>query len=78
VLFGSFFKEVPRIAPILASVTAIVVHFAVYYGRITSYMQAPVRNPAIAAAIAILSSVVIGFIAYFIVKQRRVRIKQAS
>jgi sodium/pantothenate symporter len=60
VLFGTFLKEVPTASPVAASVTALVVHFAVYYGELTPYMKAPVKNPGIAATIAILSSVVVG------------------
>lgn len=62
VLFGIFIKEAPRAAPILASVTAIVVHFSIYYGGLTAYMKGPVRNPAIAAALAILASVGVGLL----------------
>ena len=65
VLFGMFLKRVPLIAPVAASVTSVVVHFAIYYGGLTSYMDAPVRNPGIAAALAILASVIIGFSLYF-------------
>lgn len=69
VLLGSFLKDVPKIAPILSSVTAIVVHFVIYYGGITAYMKAPVRNPAIPAAIAILCSVAVGLISYRLFRQ---------
>jgi len=59
-VFGIFGRNVPRLAPIAASVAALAVHFGVYYGRLTPYMQTPVRNPGVAAALAILSSVVVG------------------
>lgn len=62
VLFGIFVREAPRAAPVLASVTAIVVHFSIYYGGLTEYMKAPVRNPAIAAALAILASLLVGLL----------------
>ena len=65
VLFGMFLKRVPLIAPVAASLTSVAVHFAVYYGGLTSYMDAPVRNPGIAAALAILASVIVGFALYF-------------
>jgi len=67
-LFGMFFKEVHKAAPIIASVVAIVIHFSVYYGRLTPYMQGAVRNPGVAAAIAIMSSIVAGGIVYMITK----------
>ncbi len=60
VLLGVFVKDTPRIAPVAAAVTAVVVHFGVYYGGITHYMQGAVRNPAIAATFAILASAVVG------------------
>ncbi|MEJ8758376.1 sodium:solute symporter [Pontibacter sp. H259] len=65
VLFGMFLKRVPLIAPVAASLTSVAVHFAVYYGGLTSYMDAPVRNPGIAAALAILASVIVGLALYF-------------
>lgn len=60
VLMGIFFKDVPRQAPIIASVVAVTVHFCIFYGRLGSYMQDPVRNPAIASAMAILVSTLVG------------------
>ncbi len=68
VLFGIYFKNVPPIAPILASVSAVLVHFAIYYGRIGPYMQAEVRNPAIAAGIAIISSTLIGLLVAIVLR----------
>ena len=60
VLFGTFLREVPRAAPVAATLAAVAVHFAVYYGRVTSYMQAPVRNPAVPGALAILAALAVG------------------
>ena len=68
-LFGMFIKNVHKAAPIIASVVAIVVHFSVYYGRLTPYMHGAVRNPGVAAAIAIMSSVAAGALVYFITKK---------
>jgi sodium/pantothenate symporter len=69
-LFGMFLKNVHKSAPIVASVVAILVHFSVYYGRLTPYMQEPVRNPGIAAAIAIISSLVTGGLVYVFTKTK--------
>lgn len=66
VLFGTFVKNVPLRVPVAGAVTATVVHFAVYYGRLTPYMEAPVRNPGIAAALAILSAVAIAGVLYWV------------
>lgn len=65
VLFGTFLKDVPKTAPIMASATAVAVHFSVYYGELTPYMQMPVKNPAIPASMAILASLIVGLALYF-------------
>lgn len=65
VLFGIFLKDVPRTAAIAASITAVTVHFSVYYGRLTPYMQSGTRNPGVAAAIAILCSLIVGLVLYY-------------
>ena len=64
VLFGTFLKNVSTRSVFIASVTAIIVHFGIYYGRLTPYMQEPVNNPGVSAAIGIVSSLVIGFVFY--------------
>ena len=69
-LFGMFLKDVNKAAPIIASVVAIVVHFGVYYGRLTPYMEQGTRNPGVAAAIAILSSLLAGTIIHLITKRK--------
>ncbi len=61
VLFGVFLKDVPKSAPIAASVIAVVTHFGIYYGGLTPYMHTPVRNPGVPAALAILASTVIAY-----------------
>jgi len=65
VLFGIFFKNTPLRAVAAASVTAVVVHFAVYYGQLTPYTTGALRNPAVASALAILSSVAVGVVFLF-------------
>jgi sodium/pantothenate symporter len=66
VLFGIFMKNVPRIAVVAASVTAIIVHFSVYYGRLTPYMKEGTRNPGIASALAIVASLLVATTLYFL------------
>lgn len=66
VLFGTFFRNVALKTVFTASAIAIIVHFAVYYGQITSYMQEPVNNPAIAATFAIIVSLITGVILHLI------------
>ena len=71
VLFGIFLKKVPKAVPIIASLTAVIVHFSVYYGRLTPYMQSGTRNPGIASALAILCSLSVGIIAYYLLKEKK-------
>ncbi len=60
VLFGIFYPKTPSAAVWAASVTAVVVHFSVYYGALTPYTSGNVRNPAVAGALAIVASVLVG------------------
>ena len=71
VLFGIYLKDSPKAAPIAATLTAVLVHFGIYYGRIGGYMQEAVRNPAVAATFAILLSLAVGLIAYFLLRFRQ-------
>ena len=71
VILGVFYKDVPKAAPIAASLTAILVHFSVYYGRLGPYMQGAVRNPAVAVTFALLASIVVGIGLFFILRKRK-------
>ncbi|MEX0723422.1 MAG: hypothetical protein WD053_06080 [Gracilimonas sp.] len=65
ILLGMFFKNVPKIAPILASVTAVIVHFTMYYAMLpVPFTKATGENPGVAAAVAIIFGVIVGFSAY--------------
>jgi sodium/pantothenate symporter len=77
VIFGIYFKNVQARTAVIASVVAIIVHFFIYYGLplavsqygwdlgfFTKFVQGTIRNPAIAASVAITSSVIAGLIAY--------------
>lgn len=64
VLFGIFMKNVSVRSVFVASVVALICHFGIYYGRITPYMQEPVNNPGVSAAIAIVMSLLVGYIIY--------------
>lgn len=70
VLFGIFFQRVPLLVPVAGAVVAVAVHFAIYYGRLTPYMQEAVRNPGVAAALAICSSVVFSGSIYIVWRAR--------
>jgi len=62
VLFGTFVKKVKSSTVFAASVVAIVVHFGIFYLKLTPYMQGSVGNPGVSAAIAIASSVLVAVI----------------
>ncbi len=63
ILFGMFIKDVPKLAPILASTSAIIIHFAMYYGKINvPFTAATGENPGVAACIAIVISIIVGLI----------------
>lgn len=70
VLFGTFFRNIPLLAPVFASVTAVVVHFSIYYGGLTPYTQGVIRNPGVASALAILSSVFVGVLVWQLSKPK--------
>jgi sodium/pantothenate symporter len=63
ILFGMFIKEMPKAVPVVASVSAIIIHFSMYYGKISvPFTISTGENPGVAAAIAILGSVIIAFV----------------
>jgi sodium/pantothenate symporter len=55
ILFGIFFDGADRRWVFAASLTALVVHFGMYYGEITMYHN----NPAVPATFAILASLLV-------------------
>ncbi|MCF7822605.1 MAG: sodium:solute symporter [Candidatus Marinimicrobia bacterium] len=70
ILFGMFSKQTPAHAAIAASVTAVVVHFSMYYGQIpVPFTLATGENPGVAAAIAIVMSLLIGSIVLYFSKE---------
>ena len=71
VIFGIYGKNIHKAIPFTASVVAILVHFSVYYGGLTPYTQGAVRNPAVAAALAIIAAVLIGFLLKWILPQKK-------
>ncbi|HRO08472.1 MAG TPA: sodium:solute symporter [Saprospiraceae bacterium] len=71
VLFGIFFKNTPKQAAFGAAITALIVHFTVYYGSLTPYTTGSVKNPAVAAALAIIAAVLTGTILYQIYKKKQ-------
>lgn len=73
ILMGMFLKNVPLAAPVTASVTAVVVHFTIYYGQIAiPFTRATGENPGVAAAVAIVCSVLAGA-AVYLLQQKKLR-----
>ncbi|MCH8523921.1 MAG: hypothetical protein LAT52_05155 [Balneolales bacterium] len=71
ILMGMFLKDAPKQAAIAASVTAVVVHFTMYYGQLgLPFTLATGENPGVAAATAIMASVLVGLAVYAIVPRR--------
>jgi sodium/pantothenate symporter len=61
ILFGMFWSGPPRAAAMAASVTAIVVHFPMHYLNLpVPGTAATGQNPGVAAAVAIVASVLVG------------------
>lgn len=71
ILFGMFLKDVKKIVAIAASLTAVIVHFSFYYGQIAvPFTVATGENPGVAAAMAVLSSLVVGGIFYLVTRRK--------
>lgn len=61
ILFGMFRKNASRVAVVAASVTAVTVHFSMYYGQLPlPFTLATGENPGVAAATAIVASLLVG------------------
>lgn len=71
IIFGMFLKNVKSTTVIVASVIAISVHFIMYYGKLTvPFTVATGENPGVAAAVAIVLSVVAGLAIHFSTRER--------
>ncbi|MCP4204153.1 MAG: sodium:solute symporter [bacterium] len=63
VLFGTFLHDTPRVAVVAAAVTAVVVHFALYYtgqSYFPYYVGVSVKNPGISTALGVVAATVVG------------------
>jgi len=82
IVFGIFVKNIKLAAPFAASITALIVHFGVYYGLpflhqnyqlnfgwFSKYLEGEVRNPAIASSTAIIISALVGLSILFYQKK---------
>jgi SSS family solute:Na+ symporter/sodium/pantothenate symporter len=65
ILLGVFAKEVNKTVVFLSSITALVVHFGMFYGQISMYYN----NPAVTAAIALFCSIIVAGAGMFITRK---------
>lgn len=62
ILMGMFFARKSVSAAFTASLTAVIVHFSMYYGQLAvPFTKSTGENPGVAAAIAIICSIIAGF-----------------
>lgn len=67
ILLGMFVKDINRVVPIAASLTALIVHFSMFYMNLpVPFTLATGQNPGVAAAVAILSSALVAGVVYII------------
>lgn len=72
ILFGMFVKRVHKSVPVTASMAAVVVHFAFYYGKLgVPFTRATGENPGVAASMAILISFIAGLILLIILRGKK-------
>ncbi|MFO7652929.1 MAG: sodium:solute symporter [Candidatus Krumholzibacteriia bacterium] len=72
ILFGMFLPRTPRAAAVAAALAAVVVHFAMFYGRVrVPGTVATGENPAVAACVAILVAVTVGGAIYLVLARGR-------
>lgn len=74
ILFGIFSERMPRGGVLAAGVTALVVHFGMYYGGITMYAN----NPAVPATFAILASTAVAGASLLLAPERAARTAPAE
>jgi sodium/pantothenate symporter len=63
VLFGTFLKDTPAVAAIAAAVTAVTVHFTLYYtgqAYLPYFQHVTVKNPGISTALGIVAALLVG------------------
>ena len=73
VLFGTFLDDTPAIAAIGASVTAVTVHYALYYtgqDYFPYFVDVSVKNPGISTALGIVAATVVGGGLYLLARRR--------
>lgn len=72
VLFGTFLHDTPKAAVVAAAVTAVVVHFGLYYtgqGYFPYYVGVSVKNPGISTALGVVAAVVVGTVLHLALRR---------
>lgn len=72
IIFGTFVKNVKAFTVFTASVVAIIVHFGIFYFKITPYMKGTVGNPGVSVAIAICCSILVAVVLHIFNKNKAV------
>jgi SSS family solute:Na+ symporter/sodium/pantothenate symporter len=65
ILFGVFAKTIKTNVVFAASITALLIHFGMFYGQITKYYN----NPAVTAAVALLVSITVAGIGWVMTRK---------
>ncbi len=75
VLFGTFLRKTPAVAAMAASVTALVVHYLLYFtgqSYLPYFQNVSVKNPGISTALGIVAAMLVGGAVYFVARPRQV------
>ena len=71
ILFGIYFKNINKIIPIASSITAVVVHFTMYYAKFPiPFSKATGENPGVAAATGIVLSLLLALLLKLIYERK--------
>lgn len=73
VLFGTFLRDTPAIAALAATLTAVAVHYTVYFtGQhyLPYYQDVTVKNPGISTALGIVAATLVGGTVYLVARRR--------
>ncbi len=73
VLFGTFLHDTPKVAVVAAAVTAVAVHFTLYYtGQhyFPYYAGQAVKNPGISTALGVVAATAVGAVLHLVYRRR--------
>ena len=71
ILLGMFSIVIDKKVVIISSVVAVIVHFSMYYGKLpVPFTQATGENPGVAASVAIIISMLTGFLVHQLTRKK--------